>query len=275
MESLTIHLDDIALPAFAHGEGELLVFLHGAPGDRRTWLAVMEALPPGLRAVSYTQRWFGAEPRDHGAAPFGTRALADDLLAVLDRLGGGPAHVVAWSFSAHAALAAALARPQAFRSLFLYELGFPTFVTDAADRAAIAAWGEATFGPVAAALARDDLEAAVACAIDAAAGAPGHFERQPEALRRIHAQNAHVLPRLFRQTPPVPISSADLAGLQPATTIAWGASTPVAYRLVGRAAARAAPQARALEIPGAGHLWPEVDPHAFAACVAEAAGRAG
>lgn len=262
-----LKLDDTEAPRVEVGAGEPVVFLHGALGDWRTWKPLLGLIGEQRRAIAYTQRWFGADQRDHGAKPFGTATHAADLIALLDELGLASAHVVAWSYAAHAALAAACAHSDRFRSLVLYDLGFPTFVADADAMATIAAEGAKSFGPVAAAAGRGDWAKAAALLIDAAAAEEGYFDRQPEVVRRIHLDNAHTVALLFTQTAPVPLLPEDLNQLSVPTAVAWGAESPAAYRLTSQAAGRLIPDCFAQEIDGAGHLWPEQDPAGFAAHV--------
>lgn len=257
------------------GQGEPVVLLHGALGDRRTFEPVAARLGEQYRAIAPTQRYFGPQPSYAGAAPFGTGQQAEDLLAMFDALGLARVHVVAWSFSAHSALAAALAAPQRFASLTLYETGFPTYIHDEAALAMIRSAGEAAFGPVYGASARGDLIQATRLLIDASAGQEGYFNLQSGRCRQIHLDNAHTIPLLFSQTPPVPIRKDDLRGLALPTTIGWGDGTSPAYELPSREAAGLIPGATGIMIEGAGHLWPEANPEAFAAFVQAALQRAG
>lgn len=263
----TISLADTALPAAEAGAGEPVIFLHGALGDWRTWrphLTQLGVFGEGVRAIAYTQRWFGAEPRAHGGLAFGTEQQARDLIGVLDALKLERAHVVAWSLSAHAALAAAVSRPERIASVCLYDLGFPTFVEDPAALTEIAEVDARTFDPAASAAAEGDWARTAAALIDAAAGEPGYFERQPEPQRAIHAENAHTMELLFRQTPPAPLTAAALRALHTPVSIAWGALSGRAYALVSATAATLIPGCGWAEIPGAGHLWPEQDSKGFA-----------
>ncbi|WP_198375126.1 alpha/beta fold hydrolase [Neoroseomonas rubea] len=265
---MAIRLPDVTLAADIIGDGPPLLLLHGALGDRRTLAPVAAQLADRWRLVVPTQRHFGPAPRSVGIKRFGTASQAEDLVVMLDALGLARAHVVAWSFSAHSTLAAALDAPERIRSLFLYEPGFPTFVTDAAAQAEISADGARAFGPVAKAAQRGDWAEAARDLIDAAAGTVGWFDAQPPEVRQIHLDNADTIGLLFSQTPPVPIAAGDLARLVVPTTLAWGADTTATYRLVSQAAAQAIPGARSIVVPAAGHLLPEADPIRFARLIA-------
>src|SRR5690349_1814350 len=150
-----VHIGDTALPCFEAGRGETLVLMHGALGDWRTLAPVAEALGDRVRAISYSQRYFGAA-RDDGRKPVGTQQQADDLIALLDAFDLEQAHLAAWSYAAHSALTAAVPHPHRLLSLTLYDPGFPTYVADKATLNEISKDGSRTFGPIMDASARKD-----------------------------------------------------------------------------------------------------------------------
>lgn len=240
-----------------------LLLLHGVPGDGQTFAAALPCLTDSGPVIAPTLPHFGAGAP--GTAPFGTDGMAEDILRLAAGLGAGPVDIAAWSFSAHAALAAALRQPQRIRRLFLYEPGFPTYVTDPSVRAEIDADAQAAFGPVYHAAMTGTAEQATAALLDASAGEPGYFDRQPDSCRQTHLRTAASVLLLFRQTPPVNLRAEDLARLSCPVTVCWGQRSRPCYRLTAQAAAAAIPQAVGLEIAGATHLWPEQDPAAFAA----------
>lgn len=243
------------------GVGSPFVLLHGVPGDMETLAPVADALADISRAITISQRHAGSGP--HGESPFGTGQQRDDLCDIASGI-GGPIDLAAWSYSAHAALALAIERPDLVRSLYLFEPGFPTFVTEPDAAARIEADTMAAFGPVFGALSDGDLETAMRHAIDGAAGQPGWFAAQPEAIRHIHQRNAAMLPLLFSQTPVIPLTEKDLRQFRCPTTVAWGTKTRICYRLVSETAARVIPAARTSLLAG-NHLLPEAAPEKIAA----------
>ena len=255
-------------PCLEAGDGEAIVLMHGALGDLRTLAPVVPHLAHRGRVVTWTQRGFGTGAFAGPAldVPFGTAQQADDLIAFLDTRGLARAHVVAWSLSAHSALAAAVRHPARFASLCVYDLGFPTFITDPACLEALATEVGPVFAAIGDALQSGGVLAAAEAMIDASGG-PGTFRHAPDALQAPWRENAPTLPLLFQQTPPVPLDAHALSSLPVPTTVGWGAASG-AYRTVSRAAAALIPGARAIEIAGAGHLWPQQAPAAFAAFVA-------
>ncbi|MCZ8135663.1 MAG: alpha/beta hydrolase [Porphyrobacter sp.] len=249
------------------GSGAPVLLAHGIPGDCRSLAPVAARLSGQWEAITVSLPTPLAGERL--LRPFGTRGMADDLADVIEALGAGPVHLVAWSYSAHAALELAVRRPELVASLFLYEAGFATFVEDPAQLSAIDADVRASFGPVEAQVGKGDLLAAVRASIDAAADEPGYFDRQPAETRAIHEECAKGLVALFDQTPPSALSPADIAAIACPVTIARGANTRVSYRLVTDAAAMLMPEARFVIARWAGHLLPEQDPARFAALVGD------
>jgi pimeloyl-ACP methyl ester carboxylesterase len=259
-------INGATLEYFEEGRGEPLVFVHGAPSDHRVWVPHCAALAAHYRVIAYTQRYFGRGDWRSDWPPFGVRTHADDLIALLREL-AEPAHVVAWSYGAHVALTAASEVSGVFRSVFVYEPGFPTYVTDARELAEFAADAERMFGPVFAAVEQGDNADAVRALLDGSAGSSGYFNSQPVERRRVQLDSARVLPLLLRQ-PQVPLLTCDqLRRLGMPVAVAWGERTRPLFAVVSRAAARCIDGRAPTTVLGATHLWPEERPHELVALV--------
>ncbi|MEU1278023.1 alpha/beta fold hydrolase [Streptomyces sp. NPDC005805] len=99
------------------GTGEPCVLLHGSPLDRHSWDALIPYLARDARVIAYDLRGHGTAA---GAPPAVSVAdYADDLAALLDRLGVDRAHVVGHSFGGEVAQRFALAFPGRVRRLTL------------------------------------------------------------------------------------------------------------------------------------------------------------
>jgi pimeloyl-ACP methyl ester carboxylesterase len=108
-----------------------VVFLHAGVCDRRSWYGVCDVLAGEADLVAYDRRGFGETTTD--AEPF---SHLDDLLAVIDWLGGGAVWLVGNSMGGGLALDAAIAHPAAVAGLVLIApavSGLP--------------WGEVEFDP--------------------------------------------------------------------------------------------------------------------------------
>lgn len=82
-----------------HGEGEDLVFLHGAGGNHLVWWQQLAEFTAHYRCTVYDARGWG---RSRGEMALGRFALGTDLIALLDHLGMESVHIVAQSMGGRA-----------------------------------------------------------------------------------------------------------------------------------------------------------------------------
>ncbi|MEV0358160.1 alpha/beta hydrolase [Nocardia sp. NPDC050697] len=99
------------------GDGEPVVLLHGGFVDSRTFAPALPLLISRFQVYRMDRRGHGHTPDVPG--PLSYAALADDLIAFLERVVGGAAHLVGHSDGANLALQVALARPDLVRKLVL------------------------------------------------------------------------------------------------------------------------------------------------------------
>lgn len=110
--------DGRTLRATLAGEGDTpVVFLHGFGGDLNNWALVQPAVAAGAATIALDLPGHGASSKDVGAGDLA--ALAGAVIAALDGLGVGRAHLVGHSLGGAVALAAALAQPERTASLTL------------------------------------------------------------------------------------------------------------------------------------------------------------
>ena len=103
------------------GEGEPVVFVHGAVSDLRVWQQQLPTVGRSHRAISYSRRF--ARPNediDPGADdPYPQHV--EDLAAFLREIGAAPAHLVGNSQGAFISLLVAVQYPDVVRTLVLEE----------------------------------------------------------------------------------------------------------------------------------------------------------
>ncbi|WP_067657279.1 alpha/beta fold hydrolase [Nocardia harenae] len=99
------------------GDGEPVVLLHGGFVDSRTFAPALPLLISRFQVYRVDRRGHGHTPDVPG--PLSYAALAADLAAFLERVVGGPAHLVGHSDGANLALRVALDRPDLVRKLVL------------------------------------------------------------------------------------------------------------------------------------------------------------
>ena len=98
------------------GNGVPVVFIHAATGSSQVWEHQLPAFTTaGYRVVAYDRRGFGRSVIDPSGVQPGSGA--DDLLALIDRLGIGRFHLIGTAAGGGIALDFALSFPQRLRSL--------------------------------------------------------------------------------------------------------------------------------------------------------------
>ena len=125
-----ISVNGVNLPYVERGRGAPVVFVHGYISDYRAWDAQCEAPAQGYRYIAVSQRYFGLTPWHDSGELFSFATHVSDLAAFIRALSAGPVHVVGWSYGAALGLALAVQHRDLVKSLFAYEPGIATFVTD-------------------------------------------------------------------------------------------------------------------------------------------------
>jgi 3-oxoadipate enol-lactonase len=96
------------------GRGDAVVFMHGFGLDLNMWDPQWRVFAQRHRVIRYDLRGYGSS-----SLPVGAYSHVDDLLALIDSLGGRPAHLVGLSLGGRVALRVAAQEPKAVRSLTL------------------------------------------------------------------------------------------------------------------------------------------------------------
>jgi pimeloyl-ACP methyl ester carboxylesterase len=112
-----VRLGDVRTWYDERGDGAPLVLIHPGGADARGWA-------PNLDALAARFHVFTPERRGHGRTadvegPITYALMAQDTIAFLERVVGGPAHLVGMSAGASVALLVALRRPELVRRVAL------------------------------------------------------------------------------------------------------------------------------------------------------------
>ena len=256
-------VDGATLAYLEQGQGVPVVFVHGSIADHRTWEAQRDPTARKYRYIAFDQRYFGPAPWPDDGKHFSVATHANDLAAFLRQLDVGPAHLVGWSYGADVVLVLAVQHPALVRSVFLYEPGMATFVTEPADLKAVNEDGEKMVaGGIAAVRAKDEV-AAVRALLDGVDALPGTFDAYPRAPRSVALENARTLPLEFAAPPPPPITCAELGAIKAPTAVVRGALTRPFFRIIADTASHCIPGSRLIVVPNTRHLWPAQEPAAF------------
>jgi pimeloyl-ACP methyl ester carboxylesterase len=108
--------------AVKDNQGEVVVFVPGAPCDYQQWgLHQSMLLAAGYRAIAYNRRYDEPREPDRSLLPRSVQAYAGDLQRFVDGMDLDQVHLVGHSFGAYAALLYALDHPDRVRSLTITE----------------------------------------------------------------------------------------------------------------------------------------------------------
>lgn len=245
------------------GAGAPVVFVHGAPGDCRAWEGQREAVAQRYRFIAPTQRYFGTGPWPDDGARFSMGTHVDDLAALIAKLDAGPVHVVGWSYGGGIALALVTSHPEWVKSLFVFEPGLATFVTDPDDARVAGEDRKNMQAPALEAAKVGDIVGAVRLLVDGVSGQPGTFDRLASPMRSVLLENARTLPLSLSAPPPPPITCSQLGQIEVPVTIARGELTRSFYRIAAATAHRCIPESQLVILPGGRHWAPTEHPSAF------------
>ena len=236
----TIAVPDGRLAGEEAGAGDAVVLIHGMSFDQSMWEPQFPVLAARFRTVRYDLRGFGASGR-----PAAGRGHVEDLLALLDALAIGRAHLAGLSLGANIALAAAALHPDRVRSVVLASPGLPGY-----------AWTTPRPPDEAAAVAR---RAGITAAKEWWLGHEvfRSAERYPVARARLADMVGRWPAYQWADgpaAPPLPSLTGCLSTLRSPVLVMNGALDVPGYREIASVLHREIPGARRAEFPDAGHL---------------------
>ncbi len=116
--------DDTAPGDTAPGDPEPALCVHGLEGSSRNWTDLMDVLRPGLSCDALDLPGFGSSPpRPDGR--YSITALAQTVIAVIEKNGRGPVHLLGNSMGGAVCVKVAATRPDLVRTLTLISPALP------------------------------------------------------------------------------------------------------------------------------------------------------
>ena len=212
----------------------------------------MPDLSKSFEVLAYDRRGHSASERP--AQQGSVFEDADDLAALVDGLGLGPAHIAGNSFGAVIALRAATRRPDIFRSLIVHEPPlFPLLAGTELEHALMEVQGR--LDPVVKLLENGDHEDAARLFVETIAFGPGAWEQQlTPAMREVFIANA---PTFLDETLDPDALQMDLdalAGFDRPALLTSGTESAPFFGPVLDMVARSLPRAERVTIDGADHV---------------------
>ena len=256
--SVLVDVDERPVAWREAGSGDVVLFLHGIGHSRIAWDRQLEDLSDRWRCVAWDLPGFGAsEPLAAMTFP----AIADAVVALLDRLGVDTAHLVGLSFGGQHALHVAVGHPDRVRSLVLADTS-PAFGINGMTREE---WIDERLEPLRSGLTPADIAESVMADISGPDFSGPDFDLAVAAMGRL-------TPRAYedavRCLPDHDLRDA-LATIDVPTLVVVGELDPATPPGVVGVLADGIPDARFVELPGVGHLTPIEAPREFNRLVRE------
>ena len=260
-----LDVDGVSLTYEEAGSGDVVLFVHGAVSDHRVWSAFRDRVAERYRFVAYDQRYFGPGDWPDDAKSFSVSTHADDLVGVIDALGGEPVHLVSWSYGGLVGLHAALRHPEKFRSIVHYEPTVEALHAGLSGERAAIAQKFASFGPMAEALQNGSERKAVRRLIEAVFRMEnGEADAMPDEVQRMWDDNARTLPPFLAALgAAAAVTCEDLGTLEVPTLVVQGEEAYVLDAMMADEVARCQANAETLVLKGANHGGPLQRPEAF------------
>lgn len=245
------------------------VFMHGILGDERTWQPAFQYLPENINAISYRMLGFGDNGQNIPAEQFNTETHAQELIQFCQSLNQGKISIVAWSYSCHVALLAALQAPELLEAIYLYDCIVPSYGLER-DETSFQAFRKdlnKMMSPVIKALRTQDDDHIVNAFVLACSEQKLALSDQASTIQTIKKTNAHTVSRLLTQAEPTKITAKMLEKLVVPCGIYWGEHSRAIFQLASQALYRHLPQKIRIfnsgAIQNADHLLPETSPNLF------------
>ncbi|HET6874418.1 MAG TPA: alpha/beta hydrolase [Acidimicrobiales bacterium] len=254
----TIPVRDTTIHYERAGSGPALVFIHGMCGDARVWEGQVDRLADRFTCITYDRR--GHTRSAAGSVPESVQSHAADAGALIEALGVVRPVVIGSSGGARIAVELARTRPELLAGAVFSEPPIFSLVPDAGQR----------FMAEIAAAVRPAAEAGgPSAAVDAffPLVCPGLWSQLSEDAKDRYRANGPMMLAEFTG-PPYQLSPGDAAGIGLPCVVVAGTESHPALRAIAAALLRALPDARFVELEGAGHVTYAERPDEFAVAVA-------
>jgi len=245
------------------GHGEVVLFIHGANGDWRTWDELRPIIAARYRFVSVSRRYHQPNPWPGDGTDYSVQLHVNDVAAFISALGVGKVHVVGGSYGGIVALYLALQRPDLLRSVTASEAWMISDNTPSAKEA-IASWREAVH-QMSDAIERGDETKASVLLWNAVNDDRFSFDRAPAPGQQRWLANAKTWPLVLNGTSPPAVTCEQLGDLRvPALILQSEYARPPFLQANKRLLECLPPGTNTALVPGAPHIWYSVNPRAGA-----------
>lgn len=257
-----IELNGTNLAYIEKGEGEPVLFIHGAVSDYRTWFEQFYFFSQNYRAISYSRRYHRPNVKAQDSLNYSRALHTADLIEFLKTLNLGKAHLIGHSYGGSIALMTALQHPELVGSLVLAE---PSPLSSLFDRKSMNLLSEQQTGfDEALQLAQNgDKESAVRQFLHVIVGVDV-LGLLPEERRSVVLENADTLePMLKTYYDSPPFGCKELRNVNIPTLLVTGEFSPPIARLNNKMINECMPNSEVAVLRGASHGLQMENPEGF------------
>ena len=255
--------------------GPIVIFIHGAMGDWRSWSPQWEAFSRHYECIAYSRRYSFPNPNPMESRKHNALVDAEDLEGFMDALGIDQAILVGSSYGGFTALAMAVRAPERVSAVVSVEAPMMRYAKMTREGAAIAeAFLEAAARPAREAFEQGDDQAGVLVLTGGIVGKSP--DKMPKDLLARRMQNAKAARSLSLSDDEFPLLEKEqLAQLSMPVLLMSGAETAPVHAAIFDAVAKAMPSAKTRIVDGSGHSVSQQQPEFFNATVLDFLQQAG
>lgn len=253
----------VSLAHVRAGSGPVLIFIHGAMGDWRSWASQWSAFTARFDCLSYSRRYSHPNPNTMPSPDHSALVDAEDLLGLMETLAIPRAILVGSSYGGFTALATAVRAPEKVVALVAVEPPMMRYARMSDEGRRIADDFHAhCAGPAREAFARgDDVAGALILSGGIANRPPGAMSAEAMGPR---LQNIAAAKRLALSSDEFPLlEPAALAALPMPVMLMSGAATAPVHAAIFREVRAAMPKAQVRIVEGSGHSVSREQPEVF------------
>jgi non-heme chloroperoxidase len=251
-----------------HGTGDPVILVHGELGDYRAWSSQINPLSYQYRVISYSRRFHQPNVLTNKALDYTHRRHVDDLIALIDELQVGPAHLVGHAYGAALAALVAFERPEIVSTLTLGEPSLFSILSSLPDLASLRLHRIA-LNIVQKLTENGEQRLAVREYVNIFLDKAVFENLPPETLLVIN-QNANTLePMLRTYLEPTALNRDRALNIKKPTLVITGEFSPNIYKAISRELNSAFANSELLILPGASHGLQMENPVGFSDAVLE------
>jgi non-heme chloroperoxidase len=260
------HIDGTELTYVEQGEGPLVVLVHGALGDFRTWSRQMSLFARKYHVVSYSRRYHEPNSIPNGEIDYTHSRHVDDLINLIEALGSGPAHLVGHCYGAVVAALVAMERPELVKSLILGEPSLFSLLSDPLDKVSLR-FHAVALNVLQKLSENGEQTLAVREYVNIVVGKDVFDKLPPEDLLVIN-QNAHTLgPMLDTYFELTNLDQSSASKITLPTLLITGEHSPGIYQAITRELNNCLPAGESVILPRASHGLHMENPNDFGVAV--------